>query len=71
MIWTVVRFPNGTWSTGGKVSDPEYTDCEVYRVPADSREAAKKRGQALRSRLKRKGHPLPTQVEPFIDGAGQ
>lgn len=71
MIWTVVRFPNGEWSTGGKVSDPDHAYCEVYRVAADSREAAKKRGQALRSRLKRKGQALPTQAEPFIDGAGQ
>lgn len=68
MIWTVTRYPNGQWSTGGKVNDPEHECCEVYRIPADNREAAKKRGQALRSRLKKKGLALPTQVNPYVDG---
>lgn len=64
-LWTVVRFPAGVWSTGGKPSSPDYEDCEVYQIPADSREKATKKAQAVRSRLVKKGSPLPTQNAPF------
>lgn len=54
MIWTVVRFPNGSWSSGGTPSDPDYSNCEVWRIEADSRMAAVKKAQAKRSRDSRK-----------------
>lgn len=44
--WTVVRFPDGSWSSGGSVDDPEYAHCEVFEVLADSREAAEKSAKA-------------------------
>lgn len=53
MLWTVVRLPDGTWSTGGMPDDPDYAECEIFRVDADSRERAKKKAQALRSRTSR------------------
>lgn len=64
-VWTVGRFPAGVWSTGGKPSDPEYALCEVYLIPADSREKAKKKAQSIRARLVKKGSPLPTQASPY------
>ena len=54
MIWTVVRFPNGSWSYGGKPTDPDYSECEIWRVDAISGPAAVKKAQAKRSRDKRK-----------------
>lgn len=51
--WTVARFPNGSWSTGGSPSDPDYSKCEVFEVMARSRDEAKKKAQAKRSRLLR------------------
>lgn len=56
-LWTVARFPNGSWSTGGKPTDPEYALCEVFQVRASSREQAKRLAQSLRSR-RRKKRPL-------------
>lgn len=53
-LWTVVRFPSGDWSTGGKPTDPEYAECEVFQVMARNRDEAKRRGQAKRSRQRRK-----------------
>lgn len=53
MIWTVVRFPNGSWSYGGKLDDPDYELCEKWRIAADSPQAAVKKAQAKRSRAKR------------------
>lgn len=64
-LWTVARYPVGTWDTGGKTSDPAYESCEVYQVLAESRDQAKKKAQSTRSSLVRKGSPLPTQASPF------
>lgn len=52
--WLVVRFPDGSWSYGGKESDPDYEKCEKYRVDAASPEAAIKKAQAKRSRQRRR-----------------
>lgn len=54
-IWTVARFPDGSWSYGGKPTDPEYAGCEVFRISAVDGMAAKKKAQAKRSRE----HRLP------------
>lgn len=64
-LWTVARYPAGTWDTGSKPSDPAYESCEVYQIIADSREQAKKSAQAVRARLVKKGIPLPTQAKPY------
>lgn len=47
--WTVVRFPNGSWSYGGKPTDPDYAECEVFRIPAESAKKAVKAAQSKRS----------------------
>lgn len=52
--WLVVRFPNGSWSYGGKESDPDYEECEKYRVEASDPKAAIKKAQARRSRQNRR-----------------
>jgi len=53
-IWTVVRFPNGSWSYGGKPDSPDYEQCEVWRIAAESAKEAVKKAQAKRSRDARK-----------------
>lgn len=52
-LWTVVRFPNGSWSTGGTPDSPGYEDCEIWQIEASTREAATKKAQARRARLQR------------------
>ncbi|RMM39250.1 hypothetical protein ALQ79_200472 [Pseudomonas amygdali pv. lachrymans] len=52
--WTVVRFPNGSWSYGGSPSDPDYSECEIYSIDAASPEAAVKAAQSKRSASLRK-----------------
>lgn len=54
MLWTVVRFPNGSWSYGGKPTDPDYAECEVWQIYAKDAKAAVKAAQAKRSREQRK-----------------
>ena len=46
-FWTVARFPNGSWSTGGSPDSPDYEMCHVYRVIASGEKDAKRKGQAL------------------------
>lgn len=65
VIWTVVRFPNGSWSYGGRPNDPDYEDCEVYRVLAQHAKQAVKKAQSKRSRLVSKQQPLPTAIAPL------
>ncbi|MGF6281819.1 hypothetical protein ABH908_000148 [Pseudomonas frederiksbergensis] len=62
---TVVRFPNGSWSTGGRPSDPDYEQCEVYVVPCNGEADAKKKAQAVRRRLVTKGLTLPSSTAPY------
>ncbi len=64
-IWTVVRFPAGVWSGGGSRNDPDYSECEVFLIPAESLHKAKKKAQAVRAGLVKKGSPLPTQATPY------
>ena len=52
-LWTVARFPNGSWSYGGKPTDPDYAECEVFRISAVEGKAAVKKAQAKRSRERR------------------
>lgn len=53
-LWTVVRFPNGSWSSGGRPDDPDYECCEVYQIPASSREEATRKAKSKRSYQQRK-----------------
>lgn len=59
MKWTVARFPNGNWTTGGKPTDKDYENCEVFVVEADSRASATKKAQAKRRRQRRADGLLP------------
>ena len=58
-IWTVVRFPNGSWSYGGNPTSPGYEECEIFEVTAADGKAAVKKAQAKRSRENRRpvGYP--------------
>lgn len=46
--WTVVRFPNGSWSYGGKPDSPDYELCEVWRIVAPDGKSAVKMAQRER-----------------------
>jgi hypothetical protein len=52
-MFTVVRFPNGSWSYGGRPEDPDYSECEVYQVEATCSKNAVKKAQSKRSRDRR------------------
>lgn len=54
ILWTVVRFPNGSWSTGGKPSDPDYEHCDIWQIVAKTREEATKKAQQKRAYALRK-----------------
>ena len=47
--WTVARYPNGSWITGGRPDDPDYAECEVWVIDAETRDAAKRKAQAKRA----------------------
>jgi len=64
-LWTVVRFPAGNWSGGGRPTDTDYECCEVYRIPALGLDKAKKKAQSIRARLVKNGTTLPTQATPY------
>lgn len=64
--WTIVRFPAGVWSGGGSRNDPDYSECEVYLIPGETLDKAKKKAQAIRGGLIKKSAVLPTQATPFI-----
>lgn len=46
--WTVVRFPNGSWSYGGRLHSPDYELCEKWSIAAPTAKDAVKKAQALR-----------------------
>jgi hypothetical protein len=58
MLWTVARFPDGSWSTGGKPGAPDYRHCEVWQIEASSREDARKKAMAKRAAARRKGRKV-------------
>ncbi|KKN96125.1 hypothetical protein LCGC14_0170540 [marine sediment metagenome] len=53
-IWVIVRFPNGSWSGGGRADDPDYANCEIFKVAAQSYEQALKKAQGQRRAQQRK-----------------
>lgn len=62
--WTVLRFPNGSWSYGGKPTDPDYENSEVFRIQAETSKAAIKAAQSKRAaaiaKAKRQAAKQPT-----------
>jgi hypothetical protein len=49
-LWTIVRFPDGSWSFGGKPNDPAYEFCEKWRIAAVEAKHAVKLAQVRRRR---------------------
>lgn len=49
-LWTVARFPDGSWSYGGKPDSPDYAKCEVWRISAFTSDQAVRKAQGKRSR---------------------
>lgn len=60
-LWTIVRFPDGSWSYGGKPSDPAYEFCEKWRIPAVGAKEAVKLAQARRRRT------LPKRLQTIYE----
>ncbi|MFP6559347.1 hypothetical protein WJ542_13680 [Paraburkholderia sp. B3] len=52
--WTVVRFPSGSWSYGGKPDDPDYVRCEIWQIEAETSSPAVGLAQARRSRERKR-----------------
>ena len=52
--WTVVRFPNGSWSYGGKPSDPDYEQCEKFIIIATDPKKALAKARSRRAYLIKK-----------------
>lgn len=60
MLITVVRFPNGHWSTGGRPDSPDYELCEIWRIEAPDEKTAIKRAQGRRARARAKRASSPS-----------
>lgn len=67
-LWTVARFPNGSWSTGGTPDSPGYDDCEIWQIEATTREAATKKAQAHRSHRMLKAKKAAAQMARKFKG---
>ena len=52
--WTVARFPDGSWTYGGPPDSPDYTEAEIWRVPAYSAKFAVKYAQGQRRSMIRR-----------------
>lgn len=48
MLWTVARFPSGAWTYGGRLDDPDYSECEKWRIDAEAGPQAVRKAQAIR-----------------------
>jgi hypothetical protein len=59
MLWTVARFPNGSWTSGGKPDAPDYAECEVWQIEADHRDQAVKKAKAKRAYAQSKKNKEP------------
>jgi hypothetical protein len=64
-LWTVARYPDGSWGTGGSPNDADYAHCEVYQVPASDRDSATKKAKLLRKgELRKAGRAVPNATNP-------
>ncbi len=54
-MWTVARYPDGSWTYGGRPDSPDYEFCEVWRIAATDEKAAVRKAQAKRRRAIKKG----------------
>lgn len=59
-VWTTVRFPDGSWSYGGRMNEPDYAHCEKWAIEAESGPAAVKKAQAVRRRERAKANRAVT-----------
>lgn len=53
-LWTVVRFPDGSWSYGGSPTSPDYAMCDVWQIKAPTPTIAIRRAQGRYRRAKAK-----------------
>lgn len=52
--WTVVRFPDGSWSYGGRPDSPDYAEAEVWRILSSNAKDAVKKAQGQRRNMIRR-----------------
>lgn len=51
-LWTVVRYPNGTWRCVEHLNNQDCVGCETWQVSANSKEKAIAKAQQKRSRTR-------------------
>lgn len=56
LAWTVVRFPDGSWSYGGSPDSPDYAECDVWVIRDQTPKNAIRRAQGRYRRQKAKQH---------------
>jgi hypothetical protein len=66
--YLVVRFPDGSWSSGGNADDPDYSLCEKFWVERDPRfdidgHKSRRKAQAYRSRQLKKQAVVAAEVK--------
>lgn len=55
-LWTVARFPDGSWTYGGPPDSPDYALCTVYQILAPTPAIAVRRAQGRYWRAKKKSN---------------
>jgi hypothetical protein len=62
-LWTVVRFPDGSWSYGGSPDNPDYAECYVTQTEADSgpkaRDRVRRRWSDIKAKARREAEAKP------------
>lgn len=53
-LWTIVRFPDGSWTFAKHPNAPIYSECEKWEISASSLEQAIQKAQIKRSRARKK-----------------
>ena len=53
-LWTVARFPDGSWTYGGPPDSPDYEFCTVYQIKASTPTVAIRRAQGRYRRAQKK-----------------
>lgn len=66
-LWTVVRFPDGSWSYGGRLDSPEYALCEKWSTFAVDGKTAVKLTQRRRQNERKRAARISAKQEPFPD----
>lgn len=65
-MWTVARYSNGNWETGGKPEDYDDT-CEIFIIEGNDRTLVKKKAQGCRSKLRQRDKQVFSKLKAGDD----